>query len=39
LEGRFREVFKLRGTPLRIQMNTAKNPYVDADKGKKGKKK
>lgn len=39
LEGRFRDVFKLRGTPLRIQMNTAKNPYVDADKGKKGKKK
>ena len=38
LEGRFRDVFKLRGTPLRIQMNTAKNPYVDADKGKKGKK-
>jgi GTP-binding protein len=23
---------------LRIQMNTAKNPYVDEDKGKKGKK-
>lgn len=39
LEGRFRDVFKLRGTPLRIQMNTAKNPYVDAEKGKKGKKK
>ena len=38
LEGRFRDVFKLRGTPLRIQMNTAKNPYVDADKGKKGNK-
>ena len=38
LEGRFRDVFKLTGTPLRIQMNTAKNPYVDADKGKKGKK-
>jgi GTP-binding protein len=38
LEGRFREVFKLTGTPLRIQMNTAKNPYVDTDKGKKGKK-
>ena len=38
LEGRFRDVFKLRGTPLRIQMNTAKNPYVDEDKGKKGKK-
>ena len=38
LEGRFRDVFKLRGTPLRIQMNTAKNPYVDTDKGKKGKK-
>ncbi|HAT39274.1 MAG TPA: ribosome biogenesis GTPase Der [Polynucleobacter sp.] len=35
LEGRFRDVFKLRGTPLRIQMNTAKNPYVYADKGKK----
>ncbi len=38
LEGRFRDVFKLRGTPLRIQMNTAKNPYVDSDP-KKGKKK
>ena len=38
LEGRFRDVFKLRGTPLRIQMNTAKNPYVDEDKSKKGKK-
>jgi len=38
LEGRFRDVFKLRGTPLRIQMNTAKNPYVDSDL-KKGKKK
>ena len=37
LEGRFRDVFKLRGTPLRIQMNTAKNPYVDSDP-KKGKK-
>jgi GTP-binding protein len=37
LEGRFRDVFKLRGTPLRIQMNTAKNPYIDADKGKKAK--
>jgi len=39
LEGRFRDVFKLRGTPLRIQMNTAKNPYVVSDKGKKGNKK
>ena len=38
LEGRFRDVFKLRGTPLRIQMNTAKNPYVDSDP-KKGKNK
>ena len=35
LEGRFREAFKLRGTPLRIEMRTNKNPYVDADKGKK----
>jgi GTP-binding protein len=39
LEGRFRDFFKLRGTPMRIQMNTAKNPYVDLDKGKKSKKK
>jgi GTP-binding protein len=39
LEGRFRDFFKLRGTPMRIQMNTAKNPYVDLDKGKRGKKK
>jgi GTPase len=35
LEGRFREAFKLRGTPLRIEMRTNKNPYVDADKGRK----
>lgn len=35
LEGRFREAFKLRGTPLRIEMRTNKNPYVDTDKGKK----
>jgi GTP-binding protein len=35
LEGRFREAFNLRGTPLRIEMRTNKNPYVDADKGKK----
>jgi GTP-binding protein len=29
LEGRFREHFKLTGTPLRIEMRSSKNPYVD----------
>ncbi len=28
LEHTFREVFKLQGTPLRIQFNTAENPYA-----------
>lgn len=28
LEGRFREIFDLRGTPLRIEFRTAANPYV-----------
>lgn len=27
LEGRFREAFKLVGTPLRVEMRTADNPY------------
>ena len=29
LEGRFREHFKLTGTPLRIEMRSGKNPYDD----------
>jgi GTP-binding protein len=28
LEGRFRKEFDLVGTPLRIQMKTAQNPYA-----------
>jgi GTP-binding protein len=28
LEHTFREVFKLQGTPLRIQFNTSENPYA-----------
>jgi GTP-binding protein len=37
LEGRFREAFKLRGTPLRLEFRTGQNPFVDSDKGKKKK--
>jgi GTP-binding protein len=29
LEGRFRDHFKLTGTPLRIEMRSSKNPFVD----------
>ena len=29
LEGRFREEFKLRGTPLRIEFRSSKNPYLE----------
>lgn len=29
LEGRFRKAFDLQGTPLRIEMKTAHNPYAD----------
>lgn len=29
LEGRFRQAFDLTGTPLRIELKTARNPYVD----------
>jgi GTP-binding protein len=29
LEGRIREHFKLSGTPLRIEMRSSKNPFVD----------
>jgi GTP-binding protein len=32
LEGRFREVFELRGTPLRIEFRSAVNPYVKDEK-------
>ena len=28
LEGRFREAFKLQGTPLRIEFKSSKNPYA-----------
>ncbi len=38
LEGRFREAFKLRGTPLRLEFRTGQNPFVDSEKGKKKKK-
>jgi GTP-binding protein len=31
LEGRFRKVFDLAGTPLRIEMKTSQNPYADKD--------
>ena len=31
LEGRFRKEFDLVGTPLRIQMKSASNPYADKD--------
>lgn len=32
LEGRFRKEFNLVGTPLRIEMKTAHNPFADKDK-------
>ena len=31
LEGRFREAFKLQGTPLRIEFKSSKNPYASRD--------
>jgi GTP-binding protein len=31
LEGRFRKEFNLIGTPLRVEMKTSRNPYVDKD--------
>lgn len=31
LEGRFREHFKLTGTPLRIEMKSSHNPFTDKD--------
>ncbi|MEO7940828.1 MAG: ribosome biogenesis GTPase Der, partial [Burkholderiaceae bacterium] len=33
LEGRFRKEFNLVGTPLRIEMKTASNPYADKKSG------
>lgn len=33
LEGRFRKEFDLVGTPLRIEMKTSHNPFVDKDEG------
>jgi len=29
LEGRFREHFKLYGTPMRIEMKSSQNPFID----------
>ncbi|SDV51414.1 ribosome biogenesis GTPase Der [Chitinasiproducens palmae] len=31
LEGRFRETFRLEGTPLRIEFRSSHNPYADRD--------
>jgi GTP-binding protein len=31
LEGRFRQEFKLVGTPLRIEMKTSRNPYAEKE--------
>ncbi len=28
LENRFRQLFELRGTPLRIEFRTSENPYL-----------
>ncbi len=33
LEGRFRKEFNLIGTPMRIQMKSADNPYAEKNKG------
>lgn len=30
LENRYRAAFKLKGTPLRIEFRTNKNPYADS---------
>ena len=31
LEGRYREEFKLRGTPLRIEFRSSKNPFLESN--------
>ncbi|MCW5220514.1 ribosome biogenesis GTPase Der [Verminephrobacter aporrectodeae] len=33
LEGRFRKAFDLEGTPLRIELKTSHNPFVNKDEG------
>jgi GTP-binding protein len=33
LEGRFRKAFSLAGTPMRIEMKTSTNPFVDKESG------
>lgn len=38
LENVFREVFKLQGTPLRIQFNVTENPYADSGPSDRAKK-
>lgn len=35
LEGRFREVFDLSGTPLRIELRSARNPFVEKASAKR----
>ncbi|MBM3353829.1 MAG: ribosome biogenesis GTPase Der [Betaproteobacteria bacterium] len=35
LEGWFRDAFKLRGTPLRIELRTGRNPYADPKSGRR----
>ena len=37
LEGRFRAHFKLTGTPLRIEMRSSKNPFVENGRGGRAK--
>lgn len=36
LEGTFRKVFQLSGTPLRVQFKQGNNPYAETDKFKQG---
>ncbi len=36
LEGIFRKVFKLTGTPLRVQFNQGDNPFAEPEERKKG---
>ena len=39
LEHTFREVFKLQGTPLRIQFNVSENPFADRKPPEKNRRK
>ena len=36
LEGMFRKVFQLSGTPLRVQFKQGANPFAEPDKPKRG---